>query len=222
MVESQESHTHFLPMQICEPPTTTSTCAESIWDCVHNFAGCHTSHQFSGHDGMALIFLLSSTNTSQLWMYSSGILYPDVHWSFYFSGSETWHKILAASVQVKLLLKNKRSLNHCHMLQVQWRFVNRAIDEVENGRVSAVLLICRNSTDTAYFQRLTPYPRVLLRRHNAQCKDYDKSPIGFGIVVFCIAKNDCGGLYDRFIRYFGPWGEPNIVIDAGKFFSEPF
>jgi hypothetical protein len=28
-------------------------------------------------------------------------------------------------------------------LQVQWRFVNRAIDEVENGGVPAVLLICR-------------------------------------------------------------------------------
>ena len=28
----------------------------------------------------------------------------------------------------------------------------------------AVLLVCRNSTDTAYFQRLRPYPRVLLRR----------------------------------------------------------
>jgi hypothetical protein len=29
------------------------------------------------------------------------------------------------------------------MLQVQWRFVNRAIDEVENGNVPAVLLVCR-------------------------------------------------------------------------------
>lgn len=58
--------------------------------------------------------------------------------------------------------------------QVQWKFVNRAIDEVENGNVPAVLLICRNSTDTAYFQRLRPYPRVLLRRSSAQFKDYEK------------------------------------------------
>lgn len=36
----------------------------------------------------------------------------------------------------------------------------------------------RNSTDTAYFQRLRPYPRVLLRRCNTQFKDYDKCPIG--------------------------------------------
>lgn len=67
----------------------------------------------------------------------------------------------------------------------------RAIDEVESGNVPAVLLICRNSTDTAYFQRLRPYPRVLLRRSSAKFKDYDKSPIGFGVVVFCIAKHDC-------------------------------
>lgn len=49
----------------------------------------------------------------------------------------------------------------------------------------------RNSTDTAYFQRLRPYPRILLRRLAARFKDYDKSPIGFGIVVFCIVKDNC-------------------------------
>ncbi len=42
--------------------------------------------------------------------------------------------------------------------------MNRAIDEVESGSVPAVLLVSRNSTDTAYFQRLLPYPRVHLRR----------------------------------------------------------
>jgi hypothetical protein len=31
----------------------------------------------------------------------------------------------------------------CAVVQVQWRFVNRAIDEVENGNVPAVLLVCR-------------------------------------------------------------------------------
>ncbi|GMH33587.1 hypothetical protein BSKO_01421 [Bryopsis sp. KO-2023] len=104
-------------------------------------------------------------------------------------------------------------LNPDYKAQVQWRFVNRAIDEVENDRVPAVLLVCRNSTDTAYFQRLTPYPRVLLRRQNAQFKDYDKTPIGFGIIVFCIAKGDCHDLYKRFIKHFGPAGEPNVVVD---------
>lgn len=93
--------------------------------------------------------------------------------------------------------------------------MNRAIDEVENDRVPAVILVCRNSTDSAYFQRLTPYPRVLLRRRSALFKDYDKSPIGFGIIVFCIAKGDCHDLYTRFIKHFGPAGEPNIVVDKG-------
>ncbi|KAK9808905.1 hypothetical protein WJX72_006126 [[Myrmecia] bisecta] len=97
--------------------------------------------------------------------------------------------------------------------QTQWRFVNRAIDEVENDQVPAVLLICRNSTDTAYFQRLRPYPRVLLRRMSALFKDYDKTPIGFGIVVFCIAKSDCRALYSRFYDAFSEAGEPNIPID---------
>lgn len=54
-----------------------------------------------------------------------------------------------------------------------------------------MLLVCRNSTDTAYFQRLRPYPRVMLRRGNARFKDYDKTPIGFGVAVFCIAKAPC-------------------------------
>jgi len=57
--------------------------------------------------------------------------------------------------------------------------------------VPAVVLVCRNSTDTAYFQRLRPYPRIMLRRMKCLFKDYDKTPIGFGVVVFCIAKSDC-------------------------------
>lgn len=65
-------------------------------------------------------------------------------------------------------------------MQVQWRFVNRAIDEVESGQVPGVVLVCRNSTDTGYFQRLRPYPRVLLRRLSARFKDYDKAGPGGG------------------------------------------
>lgn len=102
------------------------------------------------------------------------------------------------------------------ILQVQWRFVNRAIDEVENGSVPAVVLICRNSTDTAYFQRLRPYPRVLMRRTSTQFKDYTKCPPGFGVVVFCVAKPTCTDLYARFLECFNRGGEPNIPIDAGK------
>ncbi|KAG2486142.1 hypothetical protein HYH03_015106 [Edaphochlamys debaryana] len=101
--------------------------------------------------------------------------------------------------------------------QTQWRFVNRAIDEVESGSVPAVLLVCRNSTDTAYFQRLRPYPRVMLRRGRCRFKDYSKSPIGFGIAVFCIARLAGGeatlDLYRRFVEAFAERGEPNIPID---------
>lgn len=43
------------------------------------------------------------------------------------------------------------------------------------SKVPGVLLVCRNSTDANYFQRLRPYPRVLLGRKCALFKDYDKS-----------------------------------------------
>nr|BCL66111.1 hypothetical protein [Volvox africanus] len=115
-------------------------------------------------------------------------------------------------------------LNPEYTSQTQWRFVNRAIDEVENGSVPAVLLLCRNSTDTAYFQRLRPYPRVMLRRTSARFKDYDKTPIGFGVAVFCIAPRGPARspLYQRFIAAFGDWGEPNIPIDAAFVDSPAF
>ncbi|GAB4820518.1 hypothetical protein N2152v2_007564 [Parachlorella kessleri] len=104
-------------------------------------------------------------------------------------------------------------LNPDYSAQIQWRFVNRCIDEVENGQVPAAVLICRNSTDTAYFQRLRPYPRVMLRRMSARFKDYDKTPIGFGIAVFCITKGDCRQLYERFFDALEPMGEPNVPSD---------
>ncbi|DBA66027.1 TPA: hypothetical protein ACH3X2_003035 [Trebouxia sp. C0005] len=104
-------------------------------------------------------------------------------------------------------------LNPDYSAQILWRFVNRAIDEVENHQVPAVVLVCRNSTDTAYFQRLRPYPRIMLRRMKCLFKDYDKTPIGFGVVVFCIAKSDCRELYERFFDAFAHEGEPNIPID---------
>lgn len=73
-----------------------------------------------------------------------------------------------------LLLRNTWAgsfviLNPPFESQLQWRFVNRVIDEVEGGRCTGALLICRNSTDTSYFQRLKPYPRVFLRRDAVQC-----------------------------------------------------
>lgn len=51
-----------------------------------------------------------------------------------------------------------------------------------------------------------------------QPQDYEKCPIGFGVVVFCIATaahNDCLQLYERFFKGFSPFGEPNIPIDTG-------
>ncbi|EIE26240.1 hypothetical protein COCSUDRAFT_83615 [Coccomyxa subellipsoidea C-169] len=108
-------------------------------------------------------------------------------------------------------------LNPDYSAATQWRFVNRAIDEVP-----AVLLVCRNSTDTAYFQRLRPYPRVMLRRGNARFKDYDKTPIGFGVAVFCIAKAPATELYERFFDGFAAMGEPNIPIDKALMQSTAF
>lgn len=35
--------------------------------------------------------------------------------------------------------------------------------------------MCRNSTDTRYFQRLRPYPRIHLLRSSIMFKDYDKT-----------------------------------------------
>lgn len=97
--------------------------------------------------------------------------------------------------------------------QVQWRFVNRAIDEVENGSVPAVILICRNSTDTAFYQRLRPYPRVNLRRLSVLFKDYSNTPIGFGVSIFCLAKVEKRILYPKFYSAFAAQGEPSIPVD---------
>jgi hypothetical protein len=94
--------------------------------------------------------------------------------------------------------------------------------QVESGAVPAVILVCRNSTDTAYFQRLRPYPRVMLRRTQCQFKDYDKTPPGFGIVVFCIAQASQTDLYARFFDSFSDMGEPNIPVDKGTNCMPPF
>ncbi|KAL4853371.1 Cytochrome P450 97B2 [Chlorella vulgaris] len=98
-------------------------------------------------------------------------------------------------------------LNPDYSAQVQWRFVNRAIDEVESGQVPGVVLVCRNSTDTGYFQRLRPYPRT---------------PIGFGIAVFCIAKHNVRELYTRFFDAFESMGEPNIPVDRQLMQTDQF
>lgn len=100
---------------------------------------------------------------------------------------------------------------------IAWRFINRAIDEVENGEVPAIILIVRNSTDTNYFQRLRPYPKVLLRRNAAKFKDYSSTPVGFGIVIVLMVKADAAGsrsMTERFLAEFGPAGEPCLAIDA--------
>lgn len=77
-----------------------------------------------------------------------------------------------------------------------------------------MILICRNSTDTAFYQRLRPYPRVHLKRLAALFKDYSHTPIGFGISIFCLAKEQRNELYPKFYQHFGDHGEPNIPIDV--------
>ena len=100
--------------------------------------------------------------------------------------------------------------------------MNRAIDEVENGNVPGIILICRNSTDTAFYQRLRPYPRVHLKRLAILFKDYSNTPIGFGISIFCLAKDDRKSLYPRFYEHFGDHGEPNIPVDVQFALTDQF
>lgn len=47
----------------------------------------------------------------------------------------------------------------------------------DTTQVPAVILVCRNSTDTAYFQRLRPYPRIMLLRYNTRFKDYVRTSL---------------------------------------------
>ena len=49
---------------------------------------------------------------------------------------------------------------------------------------------------------------MLLRKSSVQFKDYAGKPIGFGIVVFCLAQGaHCLELYRRFHDAFAPHGE---------------
>jgi hypothetical protein len=110
-------------------------------------------------------------------------------------------------------------LNPSYESSVQWRFINRAINEVEWGFCPGILLVCRNSTDTSYFQRLLPFPRVFLRRDAIMFKDYDHTPIGFGIAVFCLvspvaSKATKLATYRRFFDEFHHAGEFNVPFDA--------
>ena len=114
-------------------------------------------------------------------------------------------------------------LNPPYESQVTWRFVNRAIDEVEAGRVRGVLLILRNSTGTEYFQRLLPYPRVSLRQGEVLFKDYERTPIRFNIVVFCLADDrSMSDSYSSFYREFCQRGEVSIPLDLPFLLSQTF
>mmetsp|Transcript_8218 Transcript_8218/g.51089 ORF Transcript_8218/g.51089 Transcript_8218/m.51089 type:complete len:350 (+) Transcript_8218:1624-2673(+) len=114
-------------------------------------------------------------------------------------------------------------LNPPYESQMTWRFVNRAIDEVEARRVGGVLLILRNSTGTEYFQRLLPYPRVSLRQGEVLFKDYERTPIGFNIVVFCLAEDESMiASYNNFYKEFRHRGEISIPVDLPFLQSQTF
>ncbi|MEW5316084.1 MAG: hypothetical protein WDW38_007471 [Sanguina aurantia] len=73
-----------------------------------------------------------------------------------------------------------------------------------------------------------PYIRGLLdpcTNNKVSCarfKDYEKSPIGFGVVVFCVAKACSIALFQRFMAAFGGAGEANMPIDAEMVASPAF
>ena len=116
-------------------------------------------------------------------------------------------------------------VNPPYEAQVQWRFINRAINEVEWEHCPGIVLVCRNSTDTSYFQRLLPFPRIHLRRTAVQFKDYTHCPIGFGICVFCIVSPTHpkqAEIYARFHDEFHAAGEFNIPVDGAFVKSPPF
>lgn len=98
--------------------------------------------------------------------------------------------------------------------QGQWRWINRAIDEVEAGRVPGIILLCRNSTETEFFQRLRPYPKVFLLASNIFFRDYDNTPNGFGIALVCLARAEASELHSRFLGTFAAYGEACIAVDA--------
>jgi len=141
---------------------------------------------------------------------------------------------------------------------VQWRFVNRCSDEIENSggggggsggggeddeaegradaaaaataptlssassspprkRLRAIALLCRNSTDTGFFQRLRCFPRVFFRRNAVQFSDYTKNPIGFGICCFLLVPlgaPSTPALIERFYSALSPFGEAGVAVDA--------
>ena len=116
-------------------------------------------------------------------------------------------------------------LNPPYEIQTQWRFIHRAINEIEWGHAKGIILVCRNSTDTNYFQRLLPFPRVMLRRNAVQFKDYTSSPVGFGIAVFCmVAPNnpDQREIYARFYDEFANAGEFSVPCDRAFASSKAF
>jgi hypothetical protein len=52
--------------------------------------------------------------------------------------------------------------------------------------------------------------------YSTQFKDYTKSPIGFGVVVFLVTKQPNKDLFVRFYEAFASRGEANIPIDKGE------
>jgi hypothetical protein len=99
-------------------------------------------------------------------------------------------------------------------VQFQWRWINRAIDEVESGRVPGIILLCRNSTDTEFFQRLRPYPRVYLLASNVHFREFDNTPNGFGVVLVCITPFQRMDMHERFLLTFEHYGEASTAVDG--------
>lgn len=131
------------------------------------------------------------------------------------TGHTCTHVPLAGTVRVTFnQYVELASLTWSTRVQFQWRWINRAIDEVESGRVPGIILLCRNSTDTEFFQRLRPYPRVYLLASNVHFREFDNTPNGFGVVLVCIAPFQRMDVHKRFLLTFEHYGEASTAVDG--------
>ena len=113
-------------------------------------------------------------------------------------------------------------LNPPYTRALQGAFAERAVREVDAGRVPGVVLVCQNCTQARWFQRLRPFMRCMLRRDAIRFKDYAGSaPKCFGICVLLVCKPRAD-FHARFQRAMSGRGEVSIPVDRSLVRSPAF